>query len=229
MRNMAVSHTREREVFKFVQNKMQGTGVKSHKVQPVVLRLFSPVTASDRTISFNLSAGDGKSIVPELEYMVLSGRVAIVFAGGFGFCRVPLEGGKEQWAFAEYTSNPYNTDIVPAANRKAILAAYNGFTLFKTNDVDRLAKLATSVFLGESPDEVKNSIKHVMFPAAYTLIGGEENVWRVSIPTVGDLTTIIGDTQETPTFKYYAVAELRGFEIVESGGNQAKIARALNS
>lgn len=222
---LQLAHVRQREVFKQITDRMATAGVSGYKVQPVVLRSFARTSVSERSLRFLPTASDGNSVIQELEYLLPNGRVALVYAMAFGVAGVPIVSSVEQNANVKYASNPYNTAVVPAASTSSALAMFNGFTKFKTNEVDRLSKVATTMFFGESTEMVTNSLKPILLPAAYTVVGGETNEITVSIPSTGSTAAILGDA----TTKLYGVIELYGFEIIAGSDQRAAIANALNS
>jgi len=221
---LQLAHVRQREVLKQITERLSAIGVSGYKVQPVVLRSFARTLTTERTLRFLPTASDGNSVIPELEYLLPNGRVALVYAMAFGAAGVPIVSSVEQNANVKYTSNPYNTGVVPAASTASTLATFNGFTKFKTNEVDRLSKVATTMFFGETTEMVPNTLKPILLPAAYTIVGGETNEVTVTIPSTGSIAAIQGDA----TTKLYGVIEFYGFEIVAGSDQRAAIAQALN-
>ena len=70
MRALAIQHQRERDIMKFAQSKMASVGILPRKVQATTFRCFAELTGTDRSIVFNLSAGDGKSVAKEVENLL---------------------------------------------------------------------------------------------------------------------------------------------------------------
>ncbi|MDZ7879158.1 MAG: hypothetical protein U5L45_15870 [Saprospiraceae bacterium] len=179
---LAPTHARIREIWQMTTTR---SGVAPGKVQKGTILAFASLNNLSRNLSVNLQSNDDQKITP-LQMLLPNMRIAEMFALGLGICRVPVKDGVELFGNAEFSSDPYDT-MFTAVEQVALRHLFLATLAFKTNTTDRFDALHTSEFLIKSVSTSDKTIKPVMLPASYTMVGGEPNVLSLAMPSSGDL------------------------------------------
>ena len=222
------SDPRVRELQKTFEMKLQGV-LPAGKIQLGIVRALRPLTASDKTVTFNL--GDKNKVVPGIEMLMPDDRITVVFSQAVGIYVVPAAttgtGASavktEDKANGKFISSPH-TGVFTAAEIKSLKPFFNATLSFDTDQTKRFDAMSATMFQdvnGQASTEIPYGMKHLFLPSYYPVVGGKVNTLTATMPSESIITDIAG----TATSSNYGCMEFGCMYLV--GGDKEAILKAL--
>jgi hypothetical protein len=225
------SDPRVRDTFKMLEARLAGV-VPSGKIQLGILRAFKKLSASEKSLVFNL--GDKSPVIPGVDMLMQDDRVAIVVTQALGIYTVPVTvtgTGAAAVRIEDRANGRYisclNSGVFSAAEAKSLAPFFNAKVEFKTDQTTRYDAMSSSMFQDfkeqAKEGEIQYSLKHLFLPTYPPVVGGKVNTITLTMPSDAIITDIAG----TATQQHYGVLESAVFYLV--GGDRDAIMGTLFS